>query len=62
VLVAHITSLTSRASLQRRLGEGFIAMIPIKDHAIARLGQPVLDGAGALTGTASAAVNPRFSP
>lgn len=60
VLIAHITSLTSRAALQRRLAEGFIAMIPIRDHAIARLDQPVLNGDSALLGTASA-VNSRFS-
>lgn len=62
VLIAHITSLTSRASLQRRIADGFIAMVPIKDHAIARLGQPVLNGDTAMLGTASAAPNSRFSP
>ncbi|HEY5792961.1 MAG TPA: hypothetical protein VIS74_06660 [Chthoniobacterales bacterium] len=62
VLAAHITNLTSRASLQRRLAEGFIAMIPIKDHAITRLGQPVLNGDSLILGTATASANSRFSP
>ena len=62
VLLAQITKLTSRSSLQRRLTDGFIAMVPIRDHAIARLSDPVMNGEGTIQGTASTAVNSRFSP
>ena len=60
VLVAQITKLTSRSSLQRRLSDGFIAMVPIRDHAIARLTDPVTNSGGTIQGTASAG-NARFS-
>jgi len=40
VLLSQITSLSSRSSLQRRLDDGFIAMMPIQDHLIARLTPP----------------------
>jgi predicted site-specific integrase-resolvase len=41
VLLARISTLSSRVELQRKLNQGFIALQPIQDHCIARIGQPV---------------------
>ena len=40
VLLARISALSSRAELQRKLNQGLIALQPIQDHCIARIGQP----------------------
>ena len=37
VLLAHVSQLSSRAELQRKLAQGVIALQPIQDHYIARL-------------------------
>ncbi len=37
VMVAQISSLTSRAALQRRLDEGFIKLVPITSQALVRV-------------------------
>lgn len=37
-LKARITALTSRGALQRRLDDGYVRLIPIRDTSIARVG------------------------
>ena len=59
VLLAKISSLSSRAELQRKLNQGFIALKPIQDHCIGRLGQPVIAERDGIVRTAS---NERFRP
>lgn len=39
-LKAHITAMTSRGALQRRINEGYIRLEPIHDTAIARIALP----------------------
>jgi len=54
-LRAQIRSLTSHSALNRRLKDGFIALIPIADRAIARASKPGMETARAeVTRTASA--------
>ncbi len=53
VLVARISSLSSRAELMRKLQQGFIALRPIQDNAIARLTAPAQAGADGLARTAA---------
>lgn len=40
VLLARISTLSSRTTLQRKLEQGLIALKPIEDHCIARLSPP----------------------
>lgn len=37
-LKARITALTSRGALQRRLDDGYVRLVPIRDTSIARVG------------------------
>ncbi|MEX1120097.1 MAG: hypothetical protein WEB60_15020 [Terrimicrobiaceae bacterium] len=53
VLLARISSLSSRAELMRKLQQGFIVLRPIQDHAIARLTPPARAGAEGLSRTAA---------
>ncbi len=58
VLLARISALSSRAELQRKLGQGLIALKPIQDHSIARLVPPTtVENDGVLR----TAANERFS-
>ena len=59
VLLARISALSSRAELQRKLNQGLIALQPIQDHYIARIGQPVTADKG---GDMRTAANERFRP
>ena len=59
VLLARISALSSRAELQRKLNQGLIALQPIQDHYIARIGQPVTVDKG---GDMRTAANERFRP
>ena len=59
VLLARISALSSRAELQRKLNQGLIALQPIQDHAIARIGQPVT---AERDGVLRTAANERFRP
>jgi predicted site-specific integrase-resolvase len=59
VLLARISALSSRAELQRKLNQGLIALQPIQDHYIARIGQPVTTDKG---GGMRTAANERFRP
>ena len=59
VLLARISALSSRAELQRKLNQGLIALQPIQDHYIARIGQPVTADKG---GGMRTAANERFRP
>lgn len=43
VLLAKVTSLTSRRSLQERVASGFISVIPVTGDRIARLTPPAQD-------------------
>ena len=58
VLLARISTLSSRAELQRKLAQGLIALQPIQDHSIARLTPPVTAEADGVLRTAA---NERFS-
>jgi hypothetical protein len=58
VLLARISALSSRAELQRKLGQGLIALQPIQDHSIARLTPPV---SAENDGILRTAANERFS-
>ena len=40
-LLARVTELSSRRSLQQRIADGFISLKPIQDNVIARLMPPV---------------------
>jgi hypothetical protein len=60
VLLARISALSSRAELQRKLNQGLIALQPIQDHCIARIGQPVTTDKGGEMRTAAA--NERYRP
>lgn len=53
VLLARISSLSSRAELMRKLQQGFIVLRPIQDNAIARLTPPGQAGAEGLARTAA---------
>ncbi len=59
VLLARISSLTSRAELQRKLNQGLIALQPIQDHSIARLVPPT-DAEN--DGVLRTAANERYRP
>jgi hypothetical protein len=59
VLLARISTLSSRAELQRKLNQGLIALQPIQDHCIARIGQPVT---AAQDGVLRTAANERVRP
>ena len=61
-LQAHITSLTSRGALQRRLDEGYIRLETIRDTAIARVTPPVPTEADGVLRTASRDTDTRFGP
>lgn len=52
VLLARVTELSSRRALQQRIAEGFIAVRPIADIAIARLTPPVEAAADGVIRTA----------
>ena len=54
VLLARITALSSRTELMRKLQLGTIALLPIQDHAIARLVPPTLSSGDEIARTASA--------
>jgi hypothetical protein len=58
VLLARISTLSSRAELQRKLAQGLIALQPIQDHSIARLTPPVT---AENDGVLRTAANERFS-
>jgi hypothetical protein len=51
-LLARVTELSSRRMLQQKLSEGFIAMNPIQDNAIARLTLPTTATADGVLRTA----------
>jgi hypothetical protein len=59
VLLARISTLSSRVELQRKLNQGLIALQPIQDHCIARIGQPVTVEKDGVLRTAA---NERFRP
>ena len=59
VLLARISALSSRAELQRKLNQGLIALQPIQDHCIARIGQPATADKDGILRTAA---NERFRP
>lgn len=54
VLLARITALSSRTELMRKLQLGTIALLPIQDHAIARLVPPTMADSDSIARTASA--------
>ncbi|GAB4166067.1 MAG: hypothetical protein Fur0032_03230 [Terrimicrobiaceae bacterium] len=54
VLLARITALSSRTELMRKLQLGTIALLPIQDHAIARLIPPTIVSGDEIARTASA--------
>lgn len=59
VLLARISTLSSRAELQRKLEQKVIALMPIQDHSIARLIPPATAGADGVLRTAA---NERLGP
>jgi predicted site-specific integrase-resolvase len=59
VLLARISALSSRAELQRKLSQGLIALQPIQDQYIARVGQPITTDKG---GGMRTAANERYRP
>jgi hypothetical protein len=59
VLLARISTLSSRAELQRKLNQGLIALQPIQDHCIARIGLPL---SAEKDGVLRTAANERFRP
>jgi cell division protein FtsL len=61
VLRANVTRLSSRASIQQKVGEGMVALIPIADTSIARFTPPSLAVPGGELRTASAALQERLA-
>lgn len=59
VLLARISTLSSRAELHRKLEQKVIALMPIQDHSIARLIPPATAGADDVLRTAA---NERLGP
>jgi hypothetical protein len=59
VLLARISTLSSRTELQRKLEKGMIALQPIQDHCIARLVPPTTAEPDGVMRTAA---NERFRP
>jgi len=53
VLLARISALSSRAELTRKIQQGFVSLVSIQDHAIARLGPPATGGTDTVARTAS---------
>ena len=59
LLVARISSLSSRAELRRKLDQGLIALRPIQDNSIARMMPPATAEPDTLVRTAA---NERYIP
>lgn len=59
LLVARISSLSSRAELRRKLDQGLIALRPIQDNSIARMMPPATAEPDTLVRTAA---NERYTP